>query len=60
MGSGAAQQPVTTVDQLGVHGALSLPLQSDNGVGQKETTKQTQNSKGQSKPKACLEGKIKY
>lgn len=35
-GSGPAQQPVTTADQLGVHGLLSLPIQSDSGVGQKE------------------------
>lgn len=27
-GSGAAQQPVTTVDQLGVHGVLSLSTSS--------------------------------
>lgn len=46
MGSGAAQQPVTTVDQLGVHGALFLLLQSDNG---QSTT--NQNSEAQAKPK---------
>lgn len=42
MGSGAAQWPVTTVDQLRAPGTLSLPLQSD---------KTTQDRKGQTKPK---------
>ena len=41
MGLGAAQWPVTTVDQLGAPGTLSLPLQID---------KATQDRKGQTKP----------
>lgn len=49
MGSGAAQQPVTTVDQLG--GLWCYPtLQSDKGVEKKNFRK------AQSKPKSLTRG----